>query len=282
MSVYSSAVDAYRETTKWLTAFLPITALASAGVLVGPRLAASAQAASSPAAWAAEHWTILLSLLALGAAVAAILWSGATVLSCEPTDLSNLGEGQGSRSLTAAIGAGVAAPAFFTREDYDAAMSELADAWDNKSATGDDPRVVRLGTAVESLREWSLYHNIQRPFRRFRVVFVVSSLVMLVATAYVPFALGPSTAIEEPTKVAVQVSAEGVADLKAQTDCTDAAASEFLAVGGTWEQPLLTVDGPGCRFGSTWRPGDQHAALRLHEDAGSAPAVLDVVSPSAG
>jgi len=30
MSVYSTGVDAYRDTTKWLTAFVPIVSLATA------------------------------------------------------------------------------------------------------------------------------------------------------------------------------------------------------------------------------------------------------------
>lgn len=30
MSVYGTAVDAYRDTTKWLAAFLPVSALATA------------------------------------------------------------------------------------------------------------------------------------------------------------------------------------------------------------------------------------------------------------
>lgn len=264
MSVYGSAVDAYRDTTKWLTAFLPITALVSAGVLIGPRLARSAQSATSVWAWMADHGSIVLCLLAVLGSIAVILVAGTRVLSCAPSDLAGTTDTQeGSQALTEAIGAGAAAPAFFTREDYNTAMSELAHAWDTQSVVADDPRLVRLGAAVESLREWSLFHNMQRPFKQFQVAFVGATLVILLATAYVPFALGPSTSIEEPTTVTVQVSADGASDLERRTGCSSPTDTAYLAVGGTWEQPVLAVDGPGCDFGATWRPGNQHASLRL-------------------
>ncbi|MGJ7440973.1 hypothetical protein [Aquipuribacter sp. MA13-6] len=265
MSVYSTAVDAYRDTTKWLVTFAPITAALTAATLVGPRLVRSAQAAPSAAAWGADNWGVLLAGVALLGAVAAVLASGARVLSVEPTDIATQAASRrGASDLATAVGAGVTTPEFFTKESYVEAMTQQAHAWDQPTRVAADvERLERLRTATEALRDWSLFNGIQKPFSDFRRVFVVSSAVLVAALVYIPFALGPSTPIGEPAEVAVSLSAAGAQDLRSTTGCTDPGSSEYLAVGGTWQQPVLAVDGPGCRFGATWQPTTDQAELRL-------------------
>ena len=41
MFVYSAGADAFRDTTKWLVAFVPIAALGTAAVVLGPLLVRS-------------------------------------------------------------------------------------------------------------------------------------------------------------------------------------------------------------------------------------------------
>lgn len=267
MSVYSSGVTAYRDTTKWLAAFVPVTGLVSAVVLVGPDLIVSAQTASSLREWLADYWLVVLSGIALFAGISAILISGAQVLSVEPTDIGKLAEpGSTRRKLEVAVGEGAALPEFFNWEDFYAAMSDLANRWDDqdqsKRPAADDAVLVRVKPAVESLREWSVFSRIQRPFRLFRMTFVVSSAIIIGALVLAPVQLSNADAIKKPTPVLVDVDTVGSEDLRAATDCDDAKTATFTAVGGTWEQPTLAVDGPGCRFGATWIPEPERIEVR--------------------
>lgn len=265
MSVYSTAVDAYRDTTKWLTAFLPIAGLTTSAVLVGPRLVRSAQTATSWSAWVGEHAWVIVALAVLLLSVAAILWSGAAVLSVEPTDITVMATtAPGATAFARAVGEGVTAPEFFTKEAFDAAMSELAHAWDTEATVAsDDPRLTRLRAAVEALREWQLFHDIQRSFRTFAWVFTAATGAMLVAIVSVPFSLGDAAAIKDATPVEAEVSTVGAEKLREATGCTDPERSKFLAVGGDWQRPWLAVDGPGCDFGAIWRPGGSEVEIRL-------------------
>lgn len=268
MSVYSSGVTAYRDTTKWLAAFVPVTALVSAAVLVGPDLIVSAQTSSSVGEWLSDYWLVVLSGLGLLAGISAILICGARVLSVEPTDIGKLAEpGPARRKLEVAIGEGAALPEFFNWEDFYAAMSDLANRWDDpdktKRPTAEDSVLVRVKPAVESLREWSVFSRIQGPFRLFRIVFVASSVVIIAALVLAPVQLPSAGVISKPTSVLVEVDTAGIEDLQAATGCDDAETVTFTAVGGTWDQPTLAVDGPGCHFAATWTPEPEHVEVRM-------------------
>lgn len=268
MSVYSSGVTAYRDTTKWLAAFVPVTALVSAAVLVGPDLIVSVQTSSSAAEWLGDHWLVVLSGIGLFAGISAILICGALVLSVEPTDIGKLATpGSDRRKLEVAIGNGAALPEFFNWEDFYAAMSDLANRWDDpdktKRPTAEDAVLVRVKPAVESLREWSVFSRIQRPYLVFRIAFVASSVVIVAALVLAPVQLPSSEVIRKPTSVLVDVDSAGTQDLQTTTDCDDAKTTTFTAVGGTWDYPRLAVDGPGCQFGATWTPGPEHIEVRL-------------------
>lgn len=232
MSVYRTGVGAYRDTTKWLAAFVPITTLVAGLALTGPQLICSAQAAHSAASWAVDHWGVILGVLALLVAVGAILWSASRVLSTEPSDLADLVDSpKHSTALATAIGSGVMMPEFFTKEEFDLARGVLANAWDQDTAlSADDPRLTRMRVATESLREWALFREIRTPFAVFRRVFIVAVGVIVTATIYIAFALGAALPVSEIAKVTVRVSAAGAQDLQTLTGCTDPGQSEFLAI----------------------------------------------------
>lgn len=72
MSIYKSGVDAYRDTTKWLVAFIPVTAITTTAVLLAAPLRAGALAASDPSTWMARHGSIVWCAIVVIAAIGAI------------------------------------------------------------------------------------------------------------------------------------------------------------------------------------------------------------------
>lgn len=90
MSIYKSGVDAYRETTKWLVAFIPVTAITTTAVLLAAPLRAGALAASDPSTWMARHGSIVWCAIVVIAAIGAILWCAARVLSAAPIEVASI------------------------------------------------------------------------------------------------------------------------------------------------------------------------------------------------
>lgn len=272
MSVYSTGVDAYRDTTKWLAAFVPIVALATATLVAGPRLVGTFETAPSLGSWFQDYWLILLCAVALFGGIAAILTTGARVLSVEPADIADLAtDNGGPKALAGAIGSGVAAPEFFDKDSFDQAMAKLQAAADAGDIAADDPTMARLKPAIDALREWSVFSRIQGPFRTFRITFVISVVLIAAAVVIAPAQLGSSAAIDKPTKVDIHFDDQGRADLQAETGCSDpdSTSSAFYATGGTWDHPQLIAEGPGCRFADTWFPDPEHIEIRLPTSAPS-------------
>jgi len=114
MSVYESGVTAYRDTTKWLVAFVPLGSILAASVTVGPELLWSVEHARNFGDWLHDYWLAAICGLGLLAGIAAILYWGAKVLSVAPTDLGKLQSEEYAPKLATAVGAGVTAPEFFT------------------------------------------------------------------------------------------------------------------------------------------------------------------------
>lgn len=264
MSVYSTGVDAYRDTTKWLAAFVPVVSLATAIVVAGPRLLRTIETAPSIGSWLENYWLTLICGVALFGGMAAILATGAKVLSVEPADIADLATAKGGKeSLAKAIGSGVAAPDFFDKPDFDQAMAKLQVVAAAGDVPDNDPTMARLRPAIAALREWSVFSQMKGPFKRFRVTFILSAVAISAAVVLAPAQLGSSDAINKPTKVEVEVDAAGAKDLNERTGCSDPGATTFYAVGGTWDHPELRTDGPGCRFASTWLPNPAQLELRI-------------------
>lgn len=248
MSIYKSGVDAYRDTTKWLAAFTPATAIITATTVVGAPVGASLAAAPDPWAWVFRHGWLVWCGMAILAATFLILWFATKVLSAPPVEVADIlaRTGRAQTRIDTALGDGIIAPDFTSATDFDTAAQQM------RGLTGDE--LVPLRTAFETLREWTLFTETRAWFNRFVLAVGVGVIVMCVAIATALTQIGTAAAITQPTAVTVQLSDAGRAALTTMTGCQGPSTSVFLAVAGTWDAPVLTVTGPGCRFGTRWAP----------------------------
>ena len=255
MSVYSAGADAFRDTTKWLVAFVPIAALGTAAVVLGPLLVRSAQAAPSLSAWVGDNAWALGGVGAVLVGVLVVVWFGAQVLSSQPKDFGALLKTNPTR-LSEAFSAGVAAPYFLDDNGFKNALAKLDVKWHQDSTTPPaDAEVSRAAAAVEALREWALQDELAAAFKRFRIFFAIGLVLIVAGVVVAAVTINEQGAsIEMPTTVQVSVNQPGAADLLKKTGCTTPAKSQYVAVAGTWDAPVLQVDGPGCLFGNRWRP----------------------------
>lgn len=262
MSVYTAAAEAYRDTTKWLTAFLPVATVFSGGLLVGPGVVRSVHSSESIGDWLKLNWLLLICGAVIAAAVAGIIWRAAVVLAVEPKDIGQMASGTDVVALSEAIGNGAAAPYFFDTAAFKAAMADLANAWDNNAVVADDPRLARTVPAVEALREWSVLDQIKQPFKIFGIVFVAGTALVASSIAISAAVTSAAGQITTPTAVAVSVSDSASSGFVAATGCVDTERNTYTAVSGTWDLPRLEVDGDGCRFAATWTPKPGQFELR--------------------
>lgn len=263
MALYDSGVAAYRDTTKWLTAFVPLGSLAAATATIGPDLVWSVKHANGIGDWLTHHWIAAVCLVIVLAGIVAILYWGGKVLSIAPTDLGKVQSPEFAPRLATAIGQGVTAPEFLTIDQFNAAMAALANSWDQPApAPGDELTLTRVKAAVESLRQWAVFDRVQGAFRVFIGVFALATAAIGAGVVIAPSQLGSGPRIDKPTAVTVRVDPAGQAELTNATGCTDPAATTFLAIDGSWLQPTLAVDGPGCRFAATWTPDPDRVEIR--------------------
>ncbi|CCH75911.1 conserved membrane hypothetical protein [Nostocoides japonicum T1-X7] len=268
MSVYGGAGDAYRDTTKWMAASVPLATLVAAGVALGPRVVQSVQTASSVSGWVGGHWLVLLCGAAVVGAVAWVLATGARVLSAGPSLPVELVKDPDG-AVGKAIGDGVAlpyyggAPSFYA--DLDAWLEDI-EAPDADPAMPDS-RLDRLVPSLVAIGEWSALHEIEVAYKDFRRAFGLGVLCIVLAILVAPVQLPSGPAVTAPTPVTVEVGQAGADDLWSKTGCTDPMMSTFTAVAGTWDAPVLAVDGPDCPIGATWVPSRTDADVRPVRDA---------------
>lgn len=180
MSVPATSAAAYRDSTKWLASFLPITALATAGVVLGPRLLDSLAEAESFGTWVRTSWIALLAVLCLVLAIGAVLITGASVLSAEGPSFDELRQNpQRRKALSEAIGRGLAAPHYFSIEDYTDDLTRLnaMSVHDRAAATETERSVL----ALDTVRDWAVLQEVKDRYRVFLRTFLVATLVMGVA-----------------------------------------------------------------------------------------------------
>ncbi len=263
MSIYSAGTAAYRDTTKWLVAFVPIAAILSAGAVAGPGLVNTIGNADSIRDFFEMAGWPVAGLVAVSLGIIAVVWRGSVILSLQPTELGAVVADP--ELMSAAFGAGVGAPYFFDRHQFEDAMTRLLSIWDSgQPPEPSDPLLTRAIAATEALREWSLHRQLGAAFGGFRKTFGWSVIAIVTGLMVAAVSLQPgSDTIATPTRVLIDVSDSGGAALTTETGCHGAAASEFWAVGGNWDAPTLQVDGPGCRFGAQWKPDPDVIELRL-------------------
>lgn len=131
MSIYDTGADAFRDTTKWLVAFVPIASIVAVTAAIGPRLAGDAAASESLGDWARANVLPLAGVAAVVAGVVLIVVFGANVLSTQPNDFTSMFTTDQQR-LSDAFSAGVGAPFFLDDQAFKLALADL----DAKRAAG--------------------------------------------------------------------------------------------------------------------------------------------------
>jgi hypothetical protein len=266
MSIYLSSVDAYRDTTKWLAAFTPVTAVTAAVVLTGGPLAASAASEPNIGEWLEANAAVLIAGTLILAAVGGILAMAAHVLSVEPQEIVSILSDEAAPAVETIIGNGIAAPAFLTKASYEKALTTLS-ADSNMEPLPPDfgARAERLVSITETLREWNVFRETRARFRCFLVVVCISALAI---TAAVPVALAQldtSAPISTPSAVDVAFTSQSAqSEAVDALGCTDVTTATFHALRGTWSSPVLIAEGSGCVTGASWSP-DRGQAVVLPE-----------------
>jgi len=265
MSIYKSSIDGYRDTTKWLAAFTPVTAILTAVVVTGAPVGASLAGASDVGEWLGQHLLLVLCVLAVFVSVGAILWQAARVLSVQPKEVVTILDDttpQTAKALETAFGAGILAPDFYSEASFEVATQVFYAALKPGQELPKDRD--RLVLAFESLREWKLFTDTRRQFGRFLITIGIGALVICVAIAVAVTQIGMGGPITQPTRVQVTLGSNGAAALRQATGCTDPTHSTFYALRGTWDAPMLAVTGAGCSVPATWAPAlDQAVVIPL-------------------
>ena len=262
LSIYSSGADAFRDTTKWLVAFVPIATVVAAGAVIGPRLVDEATTSASLLEWARSNVLPLVGIAIAVGGVVLVVSFGARVLSTQPSDFTTLFTTDQAK-LSSAFSAGVGAPYFLEDRAFRSAVAELDAKW---SADEDvtDPELARTVAAADMLREWALHDALATSFKHFRYSFGVGILLVAGGLLVATTSLDPTSGtIKQPKVVEISVEQAGATDLLHSTGCEKPAESKYVVVAGRWDLPVLEVDGPGCEFGATWRPSPDLIELRL-------------------
>lgn len=263
MSIYGTGSEAFRDTTKWLVAFVPIASLVAAGAVIAPRLLSDATAADSPAGWVGDNVLPLVGVLAVLGGIILVTYFGAQVLSTQPREFTELLTNR--ENLSRAFSAGAGAPYFLDEAEFRTALGRLDAEWsEDDEQKPSDALVARAVGATELVREWALHDALGTAFNRFFVSFGVGTALILVGFVLAAATLEPEPGrVGEPKIVQVTVNADGARDLKKATGCREPDKTTFVAVAGRWDAPVLNADGTGCRFGATWKPDRDDIELRI-------------------
>jgi hypothetical protein len=274
VSVYSTAAESYRDTTKWLLALVPLASLAAAAAVVGPRLVKGETAAGSWSAWITTYWAALLGCVLVLGGIWLTVSRGAKVLSTEPRKFDQI-LGDGAR-LSAAFGAGVGFPYFLTSEAFKTAVLNLSNKKPGDPNASTDPAVA----ASTQLLEWSFFDALRAEFGAFKIRFLVGIVLIAagLASAVVAVNLAPAP-IAQPTAAVVRLSSPGTAALIRSTGCRAPSTTKFFAVSGTWSSPVLETEGPGCRINAKWRPSTSQAQVL---PASASPSGVSTLPPGPG
>ena len=263
-SVYQTGTENMRDVTKWLTALVPTAAVVGAAGLLAPRLAQSSYDYGTADAWLDDYGAIIAGTAAILVGVAATIGIGALVLATQPVGLNDLLTDE--RRLSKAFEVGVGVPYYIDSESFVAALRDLHLALMSNSPLADGV-AQRPVAAVDDLRAWALQRTTAKRFVIFLATFVLGLILMLGGFVVASSGLSASgAAIDQPLEVRIDVSEAGAEALLVETGCEDAAESTVLAIGGTWDTPVLVIDGPGCDFGATWHPDQQQAVLFFPDD----------------
>ncbi len=242
MSLYGSGGAAYRDATKWLIGFAPIASMiAVGGAVVAPLAQQNGTSSVDSALWLGVGIAFVLIGIAL------VLGAGSAVLLTHANDFSEISSKPSQ--LDAAFAAGVGVPYYFASTKFIDEMQELA----SGTAAPDSDVAKRALHVTGPLQEWALTQRLRSRWGYF-VGFFVLGLSMTLG-GLVLSALNIRDVPVQPIRVELRgpIPSSGVASDR--FDCRDPENAEFWLVAGTWDEPVLEVDGPGCS-GIRWTPRD--------------------------
>lgn len=256
-SVYDSGASAYRDTAKWLVAFVPIASLLAAAGVVGPALVQSGAEAGSLPTWLAANALTLVALAVMALGMTIVITAGAKVLAAQPAGLASVlattSDDAGAR-LAAAFGEGLGVPYYYDSAPFLTDLRKMS----ARDAQVTEDVAHRAVTTLATVREWALHQELSTLFSAFVVRFLVG--VGLVAAGFLVAAStveDPAASRREPVPVALVAPADAAADFEEHLGCPPVGPQLWL-VDGTWEEPVLEADGPGCAIGKTWEPQEEH------------------------
>lgn len=202
VTIYTAGAEAFRDTTKWLVAFLPTATILTAGALVGPRLLADAARSRSLLDWAGRNGWSIVGIVMVLTGLALIVALGARVLSTQASGFTELLM-EDEAGLSRAFSAGVGAPYFLDDISFRTAMRELDMKWTDGGAVT-DAELTRAVAATEMLREWALHRALAATFGRFVTFFAVGALLIAGGLVVTVLGLGPAAGpIQTPQVVQV-------------------------------------------------------------------------------
>jgi hypothetical protein len=263
VSIYSTGAEAYRDTTKWLIALVPLASLVAAAAVVGPRLVTGRPAAGTLSTWI----TYGLAILGCGfvlVGICLIVAHGATVLSTAPKDVDKIVNDP--LRFSEAFSAGVGYPYFLESDDFKTAVLDL-NTEETSAPTAAAPGAPnalaeRVAGASTQLREWAFFDALGTEFGKFKSWFLwgICLIAAGLVLAVIAINLAPAP-IAQPTAAVVELSSSGATALIRSTGCQAPSTTRFVAVSGTWSSPVLETEGPGCRINAQWRPSSSQAQV---------------------
>lgn len=257
MSVYSTGAEAYRDTTKWLIALVPLASLVAAAAVVGPRLVTGKTAAGSWSAWITTYWAALLGCILVLAGIWLTVKRGTRVLSTAPKEIDELLDDE--ERFSDAFRGGAVFPYFLTSGAFKTAALQM-----NVPKKPGDPPIPteRVAAASTQLLEWALFDALRDEFGPFKRWFLwgLGLIAAGLVLAIVAVNLAPAP-IAQPTAAVVELSSSGATALIRSTGCRAPSTTQFVAVSGTWSSPVLETEGPGCRINAQWRPSSSQAQV---------------------
>jgi hypothetical protein len=255
MSVYADAASGYRDTTKWLTAFFPVSGFVAAGLILGRPILEAAQQSPDLDSFLSDNLATVVAVAIGLVGLLCVVASAGWVLSVDPMDIGTLyADKKAGPELVKALGSGALAPYFLDEPSFNDAVTALSAAEAGNNDVEAKSLLERLEPASEILRQWAVFRVMRRRFRWFVGWFILGAVLAVVSFAIAASSLPSGAAIDAPVNVTVEVDQKAQGDLEKTTGCTNPAMTRFVAVGGSWDEPELAVTGPGCTTASRWTP----------------------------
>lgn len=230
----------YKDTAKWLLAFLPVSTLAGAAAVLRPHIGAIREVGG--VSWVqANPW----NAIAFGLPIVVVLglaYGCLRVMLAKSDPYERLEQNQTWMS-EAFSQYGVGIPEFNDSSKFTDAIEEASNGTDGSRA--DDiakvvPRIVALSAEL----------NARTRFVQFAWGYGIGLVAIAVCALYLS---QQSVPLATPLRAEVHVGTDSEPEFTTLTGCADAATTKAVAIGGTNESPVLRLYGDDCKS-IEWQP----------------------------